>query len=294
MQRRTVIQAAEVRGITLFTGVQSRATIKPAAAGAGIAFSRSDMGGHLPIPARVDHVVAEARRTVLAVDPGASGGGGGVSVQTVEHVMSALAGLGITDAMVEVEGPELPIGDGSAQPFVRAILDAGVKELVGEKLRPIVVTDRIEIEDPRGPAAGRMVAEPGDGPGLELVYHLDYGSGAPIAPQTVRFRSMPGGDDYGTTIAPARTFSTLDEAVAMRKMGLFAHLTAAEMLVIGPDGPVENAYRFSDEPARHKLLDMLGDLALATGGTRPIQGRVTAWRSGHALNHAMARRLGGL
>jgi UDP-3-O-acyl-N-acetylglucosamine deacetylase len=126
------------------------------------------------------------------------------------------------------------------------------------------------------------------------VYHLDYGPGAPIAPQTVRFLSMPGSDEYATAIAPARTFSTLDEAVAMRKMGLFAHLTAAEMLVIGPDGPVENAYRFSDEPARHKLLDMLGDLALATGGTRPIQGRVTAWRSGHALNHAMARRLGGL
>lgn len=294
MQRRTVIQAAEVRGITLFTGVQSRATIKPAVAGAGITFSRSDMGGHPPIPARVDHVVAEARRTVLAVDPGASGGGGGVSVQTVEHVMSALAGLGITDAMVEVEGPELPIGDGSAQPFVRAILDAGVKELVGEELRPLVVTDRIEIEDPRGPAAGRMVAEPGDGPGLELVYHLDYGRGAPIAPQTIRFLSMPGSDEYATAIAPARTFSTLDEAVAMRKMGLFAHLTAAEMLVIGPDGPVENAYRFSDEPARHKLLDMLGDLALATGGIRPIRGRVTAWRSGHALNHAMARRLGGL
>jgi UDP-3-O-acyl-N-acetylglucosamine deacetylase len=79
----------------------------------------------------------------------------------------------------------------------------------------------------------------------------------------------------------------------MRKMGLFAHLTPAQMLVIGPDGPVENAYRFSDEPARHKVLDMLGDLALAGAG-RPIHGRVTAWRSGHALNHAMARRLAEL
>jgi len=294
MQRRTVSTAAEVRGITLFTGVQSGVIIKPADRGNGITFSRADMGGHTPIPASVDHVIPETRRTVLAVNvnDASAADKGSVSVQTVEHIMSALAGLGITDAIVEVDGPELPIADGSALPFVEAIVAAGIMNLGGGVVEPIVIREPIEIIDPRGVAAGRIVAEPGDATGLELIYHLDYGSAAPLPAQTARFVSTPGSDAYAAAVAPARTFSTLDEAQAMRKMGLFGHLTATEMLVIGPDGPVENAYRFSDEPARHKLLDMLGDLALAGGGVgRPIRGRITAWRSGHALNHAMARRL---
>jgi len=294
MQRRTVRGAAEVRGITLFTGVQSGVIIKPADHGHGITFSRADMGGHPPIRASVDHIIPESRRTVLAVNvnDAASAGKGSVSVQTVEHLMSALAGLGITDAIVEVDGPELPIGDGSALPFVRAIVAAGITDLVGGLVEPIVIREPIEIIDPRGVGAGRILAEPGDATGLELIYHLDYGPAAPLPAQTARFVSKPGSDDYAAAVAPARTFSVLEEALAMRKMGLFGHLTAAEMLVIGPDGPVENTYRFSDEPARHKVLDMLGDLALAGGGVgRPIRGRITAWRSGHALNHAMARKL---
>lgn len=287
MRRRTVKYAAEFRGVTLFTGVQSRVVVKPAAAGNGIDFIRIDLPGCAPIPATAAHVVPESRRTVLAANPADRAS---PSVQTVEHVMSALAGLGVTDAHVEVEGPELPIADGSALPFVLALVAAGIQELPGPAAEPIVVRERIEIEDGRG---GRIVAEPREGAGLELVYHLDYGPSAPLPAQTARFVSTAGADDYAAAIAPARTFSTLDEAVAMRKMGLFGHLTAAEMLVIGPQGPVDNTYRFSDEPARHKVLDMLGDLALAGGG-RPIRGRVTAWRTGHALNHAMAGRLAGL
>lgn len=287
MRRRTVKSTAEFRGITLFTGVQSRIAIRPAAAGEGIVFFRIDLPGAVRIPARSTHIVPETRRTVLAANPADRAG---PSVQTVEHVMSALAGLGITDALVEVEGPEAPIGDGSALPFVQAIAAAGIEELAGSAIEPIVVRERIEIEDGRG---GRVVAEPRQEAGLELVYHLDYGPAAPLPQQTAKFVSLPGADDYAAAIAPARTFSTLDEAMAMRKMGLFGHLTAAEMLVIGPQGPVDNAYRFSDEPARHKVLDMVGDLALAGGG-RPIRGRITAWRTGHALNHAMAGRLAGL
>lgn len=298
MQRRTVKSTAEFQGVTLFTGVQSKVTVRPAAPGSGIAFSRSDMGGHEPIPARADHVVPESRRTVLALkaDPDAKPGNSGVNVQTVEHIMSALAGLGITDALVEVEGPETPIADGSSRPFVEAIRGAGIVEPAGHTVEPIVIRERIEIEDPRGAAAGKIVAEPRNGPGLKLTYHLDYGPAAPLPAQSATLIADPwadGGAAYAEAIAPARTFSTLDEAMMMRKMGLFGHLTAAEMLVIGPEGPVDNAYRFSDEPARHKVLDMLGDLALAGAG-RPIQGTITAWRSGHALNHEMARRLAGL
>jgi len=298
--RTTVAGAAEVRGVTLFTGVSSRVTIRPGAPGTGIVFVRVDLPVHEPIPARAEFVVPESRRTVLAL-PDRTSAGPIVLVQTVEHVLSAIAGLGVHDAIIEVDGPEVPIGDGSALPFVEAILAAGPVSVPCDSLshlrQPIVVRERIEITDPRGPQFGTIVAEPRGGggaeEGLELTYHLDYGPNAPIAPQTVTFVSIPGDGRYQGEIAPARTFSTLDEAKAMRAMGLFTHLTAAQMLVIGPDGPVENQYRFPDEPARHKVLDMLGDLSLGGAG-RPIQARITAWRSGHALNHAMALRLAGM
>ena len=261
--------------------IPAHITSAPAAPGAGIAFVRSDLANHPPIAAVAARVVPESRRTVLALNQADRAG---PSVQTVEHLMSALAGLGITDAIVEVSAPELPIGDGSSRLFVEAIRAAGLADLDGD-LDPIIVTERIEMEDGRG---GRIAAEPRQEPGLELVYHLDYGPGAPLPAQTARFTSLPGNDDYSAAIAPARTFSTADEVIMLRKMGLFGHLTASEMLVIGPGGPIDNAYRFSDEPARHKVLDMLGDLALAG---RPIRGRVTAWKSGHSLNHSMAARL---
>lgn len=278
-----------VRGVALFTGAPSTLRVLPAESGAGIAFRRADAPDAPRIPAAVDRVVAEPRRTVLSPNPAERAATARLGVQTVEHVLSALAAAGITDALIEADAPEAPIGDGSALPFIEAINRAGVRALPGE-IGPIAVRDVVTVEDGAG---GRIVATPRAAAGLELVYHIDYGPGAPIPPHTARWFCPAGGDAaaYTRDIAPARTFSTLAEATAMRAMGLFAHLSPRDMLVVGPHGPVENAYRFPDEPARHKLLDMLGDLALAG---RPIRGRVEAWRSGHALNHDMARRLAAL
>jgi UDP-3-O-acyl N-acetylglucosamine deacetylase len=287
--RVTLDGPAEVRGVGLFTGAPSVLRFLPAPAGAGITFRRADSPDAPRLPADLSCLVSEPRRTVLSPRPADRSATARLGVQTVEHVLSALAAAGITDALIEVSAPETPIGDGSALPFIEAISRAGVCALPGE-VEPIVVRDALEVEIGAG---GRIVATPGDVAGLELVYHLDYGPGAPIAPHTARWFCPAGGDAaaYTRDIAPARTFSTLAEATAMRATGLFTHLSPRDMLVVGPDGPVENAYRFPDEPARHKLLDLLGDLSLAG---RPVRGRVEAWRSGHALNHAIAARLAAL
>lgn len=284
-QGRTPARPAVVTGIGLFTGRAATATIAPAPPGTGIVFMRVDLPGRPVIPASIDRVVRDparlglpipspARCTVLAAeDPRAF-------VVTVEHVMSALAGLGVTDARIDLDGPELPAGDGSALPFTDAIVAVGMCENASGS-EPIVVTRAIKVEDGRG---GRIEATPaGD---TVMRYELDYGPGAAIAPHAAEWRY--GGGDYAEAVAPARTFCLADEARAMRAAGLLTHLTPGDMLVIGPDGPIDNAYRCADEPARHKLLDLIGDVALAG---RPIRGRIVAHRSGHALNHELARAL---
>jgi UDP-3-O-acyl-N-acetylglucosamine deacetylase len=197
--------------------------------------------------------------------------------------------MGVTDVMVEVSGPEIPIGDGSALPFVEMIKTAGVVE-VGATSRPTArVMEAIVIED----GATRIEAHPTERAGLELTYRLEYPAGSPIPAQEASIFVPLGlpAEGYAEEIAPARTFCLQAEAEAMRKMGMFGHLTPKEMLVIGADGPIDNAYRFADEPARHKLLDLLGDLALCG---RPVVGRVIATRTGHSHNHAMAAKLAGL
>lgn len=289
LPRRTLARTATLSGVGLFTAKPSTLIIHPvddAIGPCGLQFRRDDVSGSAPIPANVAHVVPESRRTVLSADPSDPGG---VTVQTVEHLLSALAGLGITDAVIDVTGPEIPIMDGSAKPFVDAILEAGVIESracpsrVAHVVSPIVLDDgKTRIEAQPLPAGAPL--------GMELTYRLEYPPGAPIPSQEATIFVPAGlpGNGYSDQVSPARTFCLAQEAQAMRQMGLFTHLTPKEMLVIGPEGPIENAYRFENEPARHKLLDMVGDLALA-GCT--IIGRVTATRTGHAHNHAMAAQL---
>ena len=305
MVRRTLARAAHIEGVTLFTGAQSAITMNPSTASdpEGISFVCAGNGGSggVPIPASFSHIVPESRRTVLAqhpLDPASP------SVQTVEHVLSALTGLGITDVRIEVRGPGIPLGDGSAKPFVDAILAAGTSELPARGDRrggilPLVVTRRLELVDPRD-ASVRIVAEPlgpGEAPGLHVRYNLEYAAartGIDLR-QTYGFAADGTGRsarEYAEEVAPARTFCTFAEAEAMRKMGLFLHLTARDMLVLGPGGvPIENTLRFENEPARHKVLDMIGDLTLAGAGARPIIGRIEGTKTGHSHNHQMARAI---
>lgn len=297
--RRTLARAATLRGITLFTGVEAAISIEPAPAGHALVFVRTDHADHRPIPALVSHVVPESRRTVLSSDPRSRDA---ATVQTVEHLMSALAGLGITDALIRVTGPEIPLGDGSAAIFVEAVLNAGLRELPGAGPAPIIVTRPLRIAG--GPDSAAPLIEafphpphpPHSPPGLSLEYRLEYPAqpipwAAHLA-QSATLDLSPATTGapatYARDIAPARTFSLAPEAQALRAAGLFGHLSPDHMLVIGEHGPVQNSYRFPNELARHKLLDLLGDLALVG---RPIQGRIVASRSGHAQNHEMARLL---
>lgn len=293
MIRRTLARPCSFSGITLFTGVSTSVTIHPVSEPTGLIFRRVDLPGAPAIPATIAHVVPESRRTVLSAAPDDRSA---PTVQTTEHLLSALAGLHITDARIDLSGPEVPIGDGSARPFVEALLGAGHATLAATAMPPAVVSELITISDGQGAAGPRIEAKPRAAlarPGLELTYILEYPAGAPIPAQSatifIPLDAPPQG--YITDVAPARTFCLAQEAQAMRQRGLFTHLTPREMLVIGDHGPIDNAYRFDNEPARHKLLDLLGDLSLAA---RPINAAITATRTGHAHNHAMARALAAL
>ncbi len=273
LQQRTVAAPTKISGRGLFTGQSVTATIHPAEAGAGISFRRSDLPGAEAIPAHVDYVTSRPRRTALQL--------GDAVVETVEHCLSGLVGLGVDNALVEVDGPELPAGDGSAMPFVTAIENAGTVEQDAPR-EPLVVTEPITIR--QGDAM--IAAFPNGGAGMDVLYDLDYGPSSVISRQIHAFTLEP--ESYAEKIAPARTFSTLADAEKLREAGLFTHLSPKEMLVIGEAGPIDNAFRFEDEPVRHKLLDLIGDLALVG---RPLCGRVVASRSGHHLNQRMAKAL---
>lgn len=274
--RRTVRSAVRVEGVGLFTGDSVAATIEPADSG-GIVFVR---GGER-IPATIGHLSAEPAHPAFAAMPprNTSIGTQCEAVHTVEHVLAALSGLGITDAIVRTEGGELPIGDGSAELFTTPLLGAGVRP-IGGAIEPITVRAPIRVEA----GGGSVTIEPSDRG--EYVYRLDYGAGSPIPSGEASWDGSP--EQFADQIAPARTFCLQSEAEAMHGAGLFEHLTPRDMLVFGPAGPIDNELRFSDEPARHKLLDLIGDLSLVG---RPLRARVVAERSGHALNHEAARRL---
>jgi UDP-3-O-[3-hydroxymyristoyl] N-acetylglucosamine deacetylase/3-hydroxyacyl-[acyl-carrier-protein] dehydratase len=271
LQQRTLASPARVRGVGLFTAGEVTATITPAEPDTGIVFRRSDLEGRPAVPAHVEHVEPAARRTVLR--------DGEARVETVEHCLAALAGMGVDNAEVALDGPEMPIGDGSALLFTEAIHRAGTVEQ--DALRePIIIHEPMTVRD--GDAT--LAVFPAASETMELTYLLDYGQGSPIERQSHSFSVSDG--SFAKEIAPARTYSTEDEARAARAMGLFEHLEPKDMLVIGRGGPIDNTFRFDNEPVRHKLLDLLGDISLVG---RPVRGRLVAYRSGHALNHGLAR-----
>ena len=272
--QRTLARVATVRGKGLMLGEEAVLEITPAPPGTGIIFERIDLNPSVTIPALVTHVLPKPRRTTLR--------GGDVTIDTIEHCMSALAGLRVDNAILRLHGPELPCGDGSALPFVLPICEAGLIEQDAPR-RVFRLREAIVVED----EDSMIAALPRDGEGMEISYDLDYGVKERRIPrQTMVFD--PSRSDYSTDIAPARTFSLQEEAEAIWAAGLCRHLTVRDALVIGDNGPIENAFRFSDEPVRHKLLDVLGDLYLAG---RPVQCRIVAHRSGHGLNRQMCQRL---
>lgn len=271
--QRTLARVVEVSGAGFVTGVRVLARLRPAPADTGLVFRRTDCPAAPLIPARVSAVTDTRRRTTLG--PPARG------VTLVEHLLAALAGLRIDNCEIDLDGPEPPGLDGSATGFVRAIAAAGgvlqvARRPVWGVTAPVVVA-----------AGGATIAlHPVPGPGLRVSYHLDYGPVGPIPRQTFTLDVTP--QAFVQEVACCRTFVTEAEAEALRQQGVGRHLTAADLLVFGPRGPLANRLRFADEPARHKVLDLLGDLALCGFD---LAGHVVAYRSGHALNVELARTL---
>ena len=205
---------------------------------------------------------------------------GGFEVQTVEHVLSALAGLGVDDAVVEINGPEVPALDGSAAPFAAAILAAGLRDQ-SEGVDPITPARPVFVSE-RG---STLIALPSET--LSLTVVLDYPRHAYLGTQAAIFGGM---GDYVSQIAPARTYGFLSEIEALRAAGLGLGASFDNAVVLG-ETQYETPLRFPNEPARHKLLDLIGDLALVG---RPIWAEIIAVRPGHTLNVRLARLLSDL
>ncbi|MHC4107290.1 MAG: UDP-3-O-acyl-N-acetylglucosamine deacetylase [Planctomycetota bacterium] len=270
----TVAAPVTVGGRGLLLGEEATTTIVPAPANHGIVFERVDLDPPVQIPASLENVARRARRTTLKL--------GTVSIETVEHCMSAFAGLGIDNALVRVDGPELPCGDGSAAPFVDPILAIGLAEQ-DEPRRVYEVMEPVVVEE----GDAMLAAFPSSDGEFRLLFDLDYGPNSHrIKRQTHTFAFSNG--EYQREISRARTYSLKEEAQALWDHGMCRHLTPKDVLVIGDDGPIDNVYRFDNEPVRHKIVDLLGDLYLLGCD---IRGRFVAHKSGHDLNRRMCFEL---
>ena len=273
-RQQTISKEVSLTGPGLFSGEPATLTFAPAEADSGITFIREQDGKTARIAALVSNVLKRPRRTCLK--------NGTLWVETVEHCMAALAGMGVTNANVHVSGGlagEIPAADGSSKPFVDMIDSVGLVEQA-EALDPLIIKKPVQVTSDHA----TLAALPGPTDRLEIIY--DFEAAAPVGRQTIGFTL--GADDFATQIAPARTFLFKREADEAQARGIGKHLTTRDLLVIADDGPVDNAFRFADECARHKVLDLIGDLRLVG---RPIYGRIIASHSGHALNHLLARRL---
>lgn len=273
LHQHTLAGPTEVTGRGLFHGDLVTCTILPAPPDHGIVFERIDLPKPVEIPATIANVTPRNRRTTLKV--------GDVTIETVEHCLSALAGLAIDNAVIRLTGPELPCGDGSALPYVNAIQKAGIVRQDAQR-RYCQITEPITVEE--GDAL--IAALPAERDDLQILYDLNYPDEPRIPRQLHAFHL--NSESYVRDIAPARTFSLKEEAQALWDRGMCHHVTPRDVLVIDQNGPIDNAFRFDNEPVRHKILDVIGDIYLLG---RPIHGRIVAYRSGHSLNHQLVYRL---
>jgi UDP-3-O-acyl N-acetylglucosamine deacetylase len=283
--QRTIARPAEVWGVGYLTGATVRLRFLPAPPSSGIVFIRTDLRPRLHVAAHIDNVTGTQRRTTLGHPPGQIG--------LVEHVLAALAGLRIDNCQVELNAPEPPGLDGSARDFVTALQGAGICRqaarrrilAVGESVVLAARGATLAIHAPM-PRLFRSVASCGTDSSLSISYFLDYGLRSPIARQVHTQAVTPAA--FAQELACCRTFILESEATELRRQGLGARTTASDLVVFGPRGPVDNTLRYANEPARHKVLDLIGDLSLLGAD---LCGHVVAYRSGHPLNIELVRCL---
>ncbi|MDF1565564.1 MAG: UDP-3-O-acyl-N-acetylglucosamine deacetylase [Deltaproteobacteria bacterium] len=273
--QRTLQKRVEISGVGLHSGEQVHLSVSPAAANTGLVFVRTDLGKRVEIPARVENVVDTRFATTL----GRTVDGVSATVGTVEHLLSAFAGLGIDNARIELDGPEIPILDGSAAPFVFLLRGAGVRQQRALK-RFLVVRKTVEVSE-EGKLARLSPAR-----GFRVTCSIDFDHPL-VGRQKLRFDFSDR--DYHREICRARTFGFLAEVEALKAAGLAQGGSLANAVVIDRFSILNReGLRFPDEFVRHKVLDSLGDLALLG---MPVIGHLESHRSGHALNHKLSAAL---
>lgn len=274
--QQTIQHAAQVSGRGYWSSKPITLTFLPAPSNAGILFRRIDLEGRPEIEAIATNRRETNLRTTLVSEA--------AHVEMIEHVMAALYGLDIDNCIVECDSAEMPGMDGSAVAFALALEQAGTNRQ-SDLVEHVSISSSLRVGDDRN----WVMAVPSSDPGLTLQYQLDYGPGSSI-PSTTTTQLLDR-NSFSNSIAPARTFLTEHDARHLQMQGVASHVTYRDLVVFGPDGPIDNSLRFEDECSRHKLLDLIGDLALC--GLR-IQGKIIASRSGHILNGRMAEAIRNL
>jgi len=267
--QRTLRRAISCVGIGLHSGCKVNLSLKPAAPDHGIRFRRTDMGD-FEVPATVSNLAGIQLATGLSRDQ--------VSVETVEHLLSALVGMGIDNVLIELNSPEVPIMDGSAAPFVYLIQEAGVKRQSKHRkflkiVRPVALS--------RGDK--RIAIYPSDH--FKVTYSVSYDH--PLLRHQSRTLRITE-ESFIEELAPARTFTFLKDVEMLRQNGLALGGSLENAVVLGETGVLNNALRFEDEFVRHKILDAVGDLALVG---YPVIGHLVAHRAGHALHTEFAAKI---
>ena len=270
-KQQTIAREVQLEGIGVHTGQMATLTIKPAPPGSGVVFTRIDLPGRNRVPARLEYVTA--------TELGTSVGAEGVEILTVEHVLAALAAIEVDNAILELHGPEVPILDGSFAPYMHALENAGLKRQPAEA-EIIEVAEVVSVEGEQGAV---YVALPNDG--FRVSATIDFGHAA-IGRQhggfvidDARFRS---------DLAPARTFGFRADANALRARGLARGASLANTVVLDGNGVMNNGLRYPDEFLRHKVGDIVGDLALMGGRFR---GHIVTECPSHRGNIALARAI---
>ncbi|MHC4312497.1 MAG: UDP-3-O-acyl-N-acetylglucosamine deacetylase [Planctomycetota bacterium] len=271
--QKTIKGEGRLSGRGMFGGKEAKVVFRPAPVDSGVVFVRVDVPEAVRINAVASNLAERSRRTTIKK--------GRVSIETVEHCLAAVSALSIDNLVIEVDGSELPAPDCSCAEYFKILKRSGIVEQ-SEQRKEFVISEAISIT--AGDAS--IYALPYSDDGLNVTYDLDYGGHTAIGRQI--FSCHLTSENFEKNLAPARTFLLEAEAQQFQARGMGTHLGPRDILVLNSDGPIKNSFRFPNECVRHKIADLIGDLALIGRG---LSGRIVAYKSGHSLNQRLATKL---
>ncbi len=271
--QKTIKTEAAIKGRGLFSGNEARVVFRPASPDSGVVFVRTDLPQPVEINALATNVDQQSRRTTIKK--------GSVSIDTIEHCMAAVVALELDNLIIEVDAPEMPDPSCSSEEYYKVLKLAGRLEQQADR-KEYVISEPVSITS----SDASIYALPYADDNLNITYDLDYAGHTGIGRQIYSCRVTT--DNFEKNLAPARTFLLEAEAKQFQARGIGSHLSPHDILVISSDGPIKNKFIYPNECVRHKIVDLIGDLALVG---RAIKGRVVAYKSGHALNHDLAKKL---